>query len=222
MKLPDLIVPICGESKRYPGDIPKWALKKNNKSMLQMSVTGISGYDRLFVIHLKKHRELVKQNCPENAILIELEKQTQNQCETIYKGLQYIDSENFVVKDCDNYAELELRKDNFVGYYRLQRMTWMNVSNKSYLDIDRCFYLKQMIEKCVISTTFGIGVYGIHRNLFCNIFLRNKPEYFSQVMNIITHNGNKVTCVEAKDYIDWGTIHDWNQYSDYYFSQRKS
>lgn len=209
----DLIIPVCGKSTRYPGETPKWALKRNNLSMLQMAVSGLSGYSRLFVVYLKKHKEFIKYSVPENAILVELPEYTSSQCETIYKSLSIIDSNKFVVKDCDNYFKYDLSNidDNFVGYYKLDNMTWTNVANKSYLEIQDSDYLEKMVEKKMISRNFGVGFYGFQdRNDFCNIYTKDKSEYISSIMDTLIHKGKRVKCLEVKDYIDWGTIHDWN------------
>lgn len=219
----DVIVPICGMSTRYPGDTPKWAYKRRGTSMLQMSVAGLNGYDRLFVVHLKKHRQFISNVVPEGAICIELPEQTNSQVDTIYQSLRYIDSKSFIVKDCDNYVELDVSNLNtdFVGYYPLSKMTWMHVSNKSYLKIQSDNNLDIMIEKEVISTNFGVGVYGIQdRKQFCELFMRynrsnRNLENMSQIMNYINYSGKMVKCIEVKNYIDWGTIHDWNAYADY-------
>lgn len=213
----DIIIPCCGESTRYPGETPKWAYRKSSNSMLQMSVMGVRGYDRLFVVHLKKHRKFLQNAVPKDAILIELPEQTGNQCETVYKSLQYIDSTSFVIKDCDNYVDIDLNEINtdFVGHYPLGKMLWMHVSNKSYLKISPDGNLDEMVEKQVISTNFGVGVYGIKdRSQFCKLYMECKHKYFSSVMNDINHSGKIVKCIEVKKYIDWGTIHDWNTYID--------
>ena len=214
----DLIVPICGLSTRYPGDVPKWALKKHGKTMLEMSLEGIKGYDRLIIPYLKKHRSYILEIAPANAVLLEIEHQTASQCHTIYKTLEMMgDIQSYVVKDCDNYFEVDLTDitGDFIGYYNLNNMTWMNVSNKCYLDI-RQGSLHEIAEKKVISTTFGVGLYGFSRRIdFPKIYMYYKSSYFSEVFQHHMHYGNNVKCIEVKNYKDWGTMHDWNNTSNF-------
>lgn len=213
----DIIVPICGESTRFPGTLPKWAYEINGKTMLELSLSGLRGFNKTYIIYLKKHKHLIEHYFKdEKWIFIELPEQTKNQPETVFEGLKQINSDFFAVKDCDNYFELYNPDCNFVGYYKLNNMTVMNVKNKSYVKLNNENILEAIVEKYVFSTNFCTDIYGFfQKDTFINAYkdFVNDNIYMSHLIQCCMSKQKKIfKCVEVKNYQDWGTIEDWNRY----------
>lgn len=215
----DLIIPICGESTRYPGELPKWAYSINGKTMLEMSIEGISGYNNIYIVYLKKHKHIISSlNLDKkNWNLIQLEEQTKSQPETIYKALQLIKCESFSVKDCDNYFEIDLINNNFITYYKLNDVEYINVKNKSYIEKDINSNLKAIFEKFVMSTEFCTGMYSFlnideYNKSFKKLTKFHNNIYMSHIISDMLLNNINFKCVKVKNYIDWGTIKDWREY----------
>ena len=211
-----LILPICGESTRYPNQPPKWSIVHRGKTMLEHSVAGIplDFFDDVVVIILEKHLDLyTKLNVPYK--IIALPKQTANQAETVYQGITKNRIKgHIVIKDCDNYFKVQPIRDNFVAYFPLSGDVH-NAENKSYIEINVYGLITNIIEKITISNTFCCGMYGFaNSDFFCKTYEQN-PKYVKFISDIILYqllNNQIFIPVKVKDYVDWGTLKDWQCY----------
>jgi hypothetical protein len=106
-------------------------------------------------------------------------------------------------------------------YYDLNDTTSINPSNKSYITIDKEGYITDLVEKKVISSTFGCGSYSFETAVdYCNYFealdnwslSQNNNLFLSDIIHKMVSDGYKFKAVQSKDYIDWGTKQDWFKY----------
>ena len=95
----NLIIPIAGKSTRYKELGLKWKLKsKDGEIMLLKSILGLNNdYETIYIVGLKDHltndskKEIInqfKKRNINNIKIIELEKETSSQPETIFKLLE--------------------------------------------------------------------------------------------------------------------------------------
>jgi hypothetical protein len=152
-----------------------------------------------------------------------LDKPTESQSETVYETLKKAGiKEDFLVKDSDNYFEFDSVPSNmsYVTCADLNKISRVNPSNKSYVLVNENNMLINIVEKKVISNFFSIGGYYFkHPELFKKAFEElSKSEikgemYLSNIISyMISKNMDVFTVKEGKNYIDWGTLEDWNEY----------
>lgn len=210
-----LVLPICGLSTRYPDQPPKWAIEYQGKTMLEHSISGLplDFFDKIIVIMLQKHYTYPTLSIPHTKVALEY--QTANQVQTVYEGLiQANITGEFVVKDCDNYFKIQPIHDNFVAYHILSGEIH-NAENKSYIEINEHGNIINIVEKRVVSSTFCCGMYGF-KDVEQFIDQYNKTvvayNYLSDVIFQQLLRGRIFKPVMATDYIDWGTLDDWQRF----------
>ena len=112
----NLILPVAGQSARYPKMRPKWLITlPDGKLMIEKSVENfnLEIFDKVYVVALKEHLNKyvekkhllrsLKKNVSKKIVLIELKKPTTCQAETVYKAIQLGNIKGgIVIKDCDN------------------------------------------------------------------------------------------------------------------------
>lgn len=212
-----LILPICGESTRYPNMPPKWSIMMDGQTMLERSIAGLplESFDQITVIMLRKHLEYKPLcNIPYNVIY--LKQQTSSQVETVYKGLIYNGIAGpIVIKDCDNYFVTKPVEGNFVAYSTLSGDIH-NAENKSYIEINEHGIITNIIEKRVISPTFCCGMYGFQdAEQFVGLYKNNRSfKYISDVIFYMILHGIIFYAVEGADYVDWGTLEDFKRFQE--------
>jgi len=223
----NLILPIAGESSRFPKEKPKWYIKHpSGNSMLYESISKLPFkiFDDIYIIGLKSHssfieevRKEISEKTGKNAIKIILEKQTYSQPETIYYGIKkekIIGS--ILIKDCDGQFEYSPDwKSNHVAVGNLETAGKLNAGNKSYVKIDKNNTIGNIAEKKIISNLFSVGGYFFVSSLeFCKYFEKIRAEkiYVSHVIFSMLLDKIPFFVEEVKNYKDWGTIEDWMDY----------
>lgn len=230
----NLLLPVAGSSSRYPNMRPKWLLTMpDGLLMVEKSVSKINCriFDKIFVIALKKHldqfvdRKLLLKNLKKNISnkieILELEKETTCQAETIVKFLELSNMKgSFLIKDCDNEFLIDKKLisnkliKNSVFAIDINDLELLDAKNKSYIQIDKFNNITNIIEKKVISNLFCCGAYGFQDS---REFLVNAKELLKTSKNIfISHvilkmllSGINFQYVKTSKYADWGTIKDF-------------
>jgi hypothetical protein len=188
----------------------------------------LSIFDCVYLVALKDH--LDTHNCRDsvtsqlNAVckgkckLVELDKPTQSQPETVY---QCIEKENIIggicIKDSDNFFNVDLTdmSTSFVSAGILGNYNRINASNKSYLKHNNDV-ISYIVEKKVISDHFCTGCYFFSDvSEFLESFKElSKPNlYISDLINHLLEKGFVFKQKTAVNYIDWGTLEDWESYT---------
>lgn len=226
-----LVLPACGKSTRFPNLRPKWLLTHpSGRSMLEESIQGLNleNVDRIVAIVLKEHEErygfaeAIKEEINDERFeFCFLEKQTDNQPETIAKGIEAAGIQGaFVCKDSDNYFQSRLTEGNYVGAIDLREVGDIHAGNKSYITTGINGEVTNIVEKDVISNTFCCGLYGFKD---AQDYLRyykkiesNKDIYVSHVIHSMLLDSQVFNIQQAEGFIDWGTLEDWNKFRNTY------
>jgi len=226
-----IIVPCAGKSKRFPNLRPKWMLTHpNGNLMIKEALRGLNYNEKdLIITILKEHEDKYKiskglrKQLGNRINICILNKPTRSQSETVYMTINKMNiSENFFVKDSDNYFKLNNLGSliSYVTCVNLNSIKMINPSNKSYLVVNENKLILNVVEKKVISDTFSVGGYyfksvKIFRKAYEEL---NKKEYegelyLSAIISYCIHNNLDIFTIKiAKDYLDWGTLNDWNSY----------
>ena len=115
----NLIVPVAGKSSRYPGMRPKWLLTMpDGKLMIEKSLSLLNlkvfsennsycTFRSLKKIYIKKLTSgIFKKNISKNVEIVELNKETTCQAETVLKGILKANIRGGIyIKDSDNIFE---------------------------------------------------------------------------------------------------------------------
>ena len=231
----NLIIPIAGRSSRFPDMKPKWMLTHPRGNM--MVVEAIKGLDlkevdTLYIVGLAEHEELYgfsrSLSTQLDALALEprvefvmLEEQTRNQPETIARAiLQAGISGPICIKDSDNYFRAPVTAGNWVACFDLHDLEQVNASNKSYIETDSHGQLRNIVEKEIVSSTFCVGGYSFaSASEFMAVFDRLKEDdelYVSHIIYSMILAGGSFGQRYVSDYVDWGTIKEWNDYKRQY------
>jgi hypothetical protein len=234
-----IVVPAAGRSSRFPNMRPKWLLTHpNGRLMITECLTGfnMSNIEEINIIVLSKHLE--QYSCKDSLIkelsetfnvkinLIELSSETKSQSETIYQGIKQANiSGNIFIKDCDNKFSTEIKEGNYVSYVNINNFNIKNLLNKSYLILNKEKNLIESInEKQIVSNYLCISGYSFENSYdflksyeqICS-FESEKEIYVSHVINnLILNNSKTFNSNEAHNFIDWGTLDDWQDYLEKY------
>jgi len=175
-----LLLPVAGQSARYPGMRPKWLLTMpNGKLMIEQSVSKINCkiFDKIYIIALKDHLDKyvnsknllksLKKNISNKVEIFSLNKETSCQAETILEFLkQKKIKSSFLIKDCDNEFAIDekiyKKKDiqNSVYAIDIKSLELIDAKSKSYLEKDEYDLITNIVEKKIISDFFCCGAYG--------------------------------------------------------------
>jgi hypothetical protein len=229
-----LILPIAGESSRFPGMRPKWLLTMpDGKIMLEKAVEilDMSDYDRVVVVCLKKHLDDYLTVESFNSILAGIPHPkvdsyillhpTSSQSETVAIALKEADIQGaFFVKDCDNTFNVKWSGRNEIAVLDLNSVSLIDAKNKSYVSVDSLENVTNIVEKQVISNYFCCGGYGFESSVeFLSHFhsIKSKKEvYLSHVIYSMLMAGERFRIIKANSYIDWGTLREFRHYSKAY------
>ena len=229
-----LILPVAGKSTRFPNVKPKWlSTHPGGSLMITESVKGLNldFFDCVYLVCLHEHevkykftngikKEFSKLNIKKFKIIY-LRTQTNSQPETIYRALQKEKITGFFcAKDCDNYFKLKVTEDNFTSTSNLNNHTLLNPCNKSYVSHDDNSNINNIVEKQVISSDFCTGCYGFKdAKIFIkyyNKIKKYKNLYVSHVIYKMVLEGEIFRTINSENFIDWGTIEDWNTFKSEY------
>ena len=241
-----LILPIAGQSSRYPQDIPKYFLKHPKGTyMLTEAVRGInpSQFDSIVLIGLKEHEQKYQSitKCAEEiyneyhlkkgqVLRAELCEPTKSQPDTIYKGVNLVKIPNpdgIFIKDCDGYFTLDdiNWNQNFVTVADLNTIGTINAGNKSYIELNENNTIGNIVEKQVISNLFSVGGYYFKRvedfKKTYTYLSGYKSLYVSHIIYQMLAENKTFFSIKTPVYNDWGTINDWTQYKTQ-LSEQKS
>jgi hypothetical protein len=230
-----LVLPIAGQSTRFPNIRPKWMLAHpNGNLMIHESIKGLplAKFDKVYAVGLKSHFE--KYNCEaglrsqfeklgikENFRLIQLEQPTRSQPETVAEAIRREKIEGaIVIKDADNFFEMDYPQANFVGVYNLNDLNVVNAGNKSYVTVDDNGLVNNIAEKQIISSLFCCGAYSFEdARQFLNYYEKlqhHESLYISHIIYKMLLDQIPFKTVEVKNYIDWGTLSEWNTFKGQY------
>ena len=146
-----------------------------------------------------------------------MDKKTDNQPHTVYEVIKKGNIQGqVIIKEVDNRFKYDVEDGNFMCYYDLNKTTSINPSNKSYITIGEDGYISSLVEKQVISPTFGCGSYSFKNSEdYCKYFEKmsdNKNLYLSDIIKQMVDDGFKFKPVMVSEYMDWGTKEDWFNY----------
>ena len=230
-----LILPVAGESSRFPKIRPKFLLTHpSGNTVLTEAIRGLNlkEFDKIVIIGLKEHQnkygyvdnlkeELKDSYCDVEFFL--LKNKTKNQPETVFKYLKEANIKGeIVIKDCDNYFELDECRGNFIGTYKLNNLKEVNAGNKSYIKFGKSGEIVNIVEKNIISNEFCCGVYGFQEaSDFIKVYDRLKTLdnlYISHIIYQMILDGGVFFAKETKNYVDWGTLEDWQKFTSQYIT----
>jgi hypothetical protein len=225
-----LILPCCGDSTRFPGNRPKFLLTHpNGLSMLAASIKGLDlgMVHRIVCVvredHVKKYGFIVgiQEQFDERFEWCILEKPTESQPETVAMAIALLGITGpIAIKDPDNYFTAEVLPENVVATSTLQEHELINPSNKSYVEHDGN-RIDSIAEKQILSDTFCCGLYCFNDADYFNetfLLVRSQAKHIIHVSDIIAHmlevDIEEFYTYHADNYIDWGTLQDWNRYKE--------
>ena len=228
----NLIITAAGLSTRFEGLKPKWMLThpKGNWMIVEaLKNLDFDSVDKVYLGFLQEHID--KYNCRsaidlcikelgigDKAEVILLDKRTDNQPHTVYEVIKKANVKGqIIIKEVDNRFKYDIEDGNFMCYYDLNKTTSINPSNKSYITIGDDGYISSLVEKQVISHTFGCGSYSFENSEdYCEYFEKLSKNttnlYLSDIIKDMIKDGFLFKPVLVSDYIDWGTKEDWFDY----------
>ena len=229
-----LILPVAGKSSRYPDVKPKWlSTHPSGSLMITESIKGLNldFFDCVYLVCLKEHerkykfsegikKEFSRLNI-KNFKITYLSKPTLSQPETIFEAIKKEKITGFFCsKDCDNFFEIKITASNFVSTSNLNNHTLLNPCNKSYVSRDENNNINNIVEKQVISSDFCTGCYGFKNardfRKYYNKIKHYDDLYVSHVIYKMIIEGESFTTIDTNNFIDWGTIDDWNHFKSKY------
>lgn len=225
---------MAGQSSRFPNSRPKWMLSHpiSKTYMVLESISGINldFFDQIIFVMLQEQiykydvlpffqNELERLKIKDKSQICILKSSTKSQSETVAEAIKICNIKGFIfIKDCDSYFKVELaEKNNFVSYFDLHNLKYINAISKSYIDIDSNSKIINIVEKKIISTYFNVGGYGFDKaeeflQYFEKINTFEKECYISNVIYEMMLSKIEFKGLMTSDYIDWGTIEDWENY----------
>jgi hypothetical protein len=231
-----LILPVCGKSSRFPGVRPKFLLTHpSGNSILTEAIRGLDlkVFDKIAIVGLQCHQDEYGYVDP---LIVELDKEydlgdklqivllktnTDNQPSSVVKGIEELGIEGQIsIKDCDNYFKVDRLDNNFVGVYGLDKLKSVNANNKSYIKFGSCGEIVNIVEKYIISNEFCCGIYGFKdAKDFVSAYYKLKEcdnLYISHIIYQLILDGTLFFAKSVDDYVDWGTLEDWQSFIGQY------
>jgi len=229
--LKTLIVTAAGLSTRFENLKPKWMLTHPNGNwMIVESLKNLdfSSVSQVYLVFLREHIEKYKcheaiKKClqeigiQDKAKIIILNKKTHNQPHTVYEAIKQANIKGqVIIKEVDNKFSYSMTDGNFMCYYDLNNTTCINPSNKSYIKINKDNIITDIVEKRVVSSTFGCGSYSFESAVQYIKYFEKKANqktlYLSDIIKVMIQDNFIFKAIEAKNYVDWGTKEDWFKY----------
>lgn len=227
-----LIIPCGGRSSRFPNMKPKWMLTHPKGSLMLfegLREFPVGEFDRFIITIHKSHIEtyqadlILQQASPWKFELCVLDEWTNGPAETVAKTISLMGVEgSIVIKDSDNLtSSSEIKEklvgENFVVGVDIYTRKVAKPESKSYLVKDENDLLVEIIEKKIVSGMICAGVYGISSGKIflenytnCVAHMPNSEIFMSHVISYMVKVSNiPFHCVEADNFEDWGTVHEW-------------
>tara|TARA_Y100001963_G_scaffold102806_1_gene141492 strand:- start:338 stop:1405 length:1068 start_codon:yes stop_codon:yes gene_type:complete len=224
----NLIITAAGLSSRFEGLKPKWMLTHPSGNWMlveSLNKLNFDDIDNIYFGFLKEHLE--EYNCldgirlcieelgiTDKAEIVVLPERTKNQPHTVYSIIKSASIEGqIIIKEIDNTFTYPIQDGNYMCYYDLNLVDSINPSNKSYIEIGENGLISSIVEKQVISSTFGCGSYSFGSSeVFCDYFDKLSEEenlYLSHIIGYMINDGFEFLPVLVSEYVDWGTKEDW-------------
>jgi hypothetical protein len=230
-----LIIPAAGQSSRFPNMKPKWLLTHPTGNLMVIeSILGLNLHDieSIYLVVLKEHIEKYKcyegirsafndVNLLDKLEIIILDSPTKNQPETVTKAIEKFNLKGHIfIKDVDSYFDCRISACNEVSIFDLNDMSLVHASNKSFVTLDDNNLINNIVEKQVISSKFCVGGYSFgDAQQFVEYFRKldnDKNLYVSHIIFKMLLDNIPFRVNEVKNYLDWGTIKEWNDYKASY------
>ena len=229
----NLILPCCGNSSRFDGDIPKFLLenpKDSNLSMVCSSIKGLpyNNFDKIYVVVLQSHFDKYEietkltndfKTLGLDITIVKIHNPTTSASQTVCACLEFENVTGEVyVKDCDDYFKISELNPDEISVVSLNDCGRIHASNKSYVKINDQDIVTTIVEKNVISPDFCCGLYSFSQpREFVDSFkdlekTQNDEIYISHVIFNMMLNDKIFKINRAKNFIDWGTQEDWDIY----------
>ena len=196
-----LILPVAGQSSRFPNMRPKWLLTMpDGLLMVEKSVSrmNLKNFSRIIIVCLKKHilkyvdkKKLIKnfkKNISNKIEILEINKPTSCQAETILLAIKQAKIRGGIyIKDCDNMfaANIDSIPKNDVTIVDSNTVGLIDAKSKSYVNINKLGYITNIIEKEVISSFFCCGGYSFESakdfTVFSTKLLKNQKMFLSHM-----------------------------------------
>lgn len=226
----EIIVPAAGLSSRFPNLKPKYMLTDyTGKSMLHRAVEPFLGKYPITIGILKDHHikydalNVIKKELGNNADVVILDNLTSGPAETVFQILlkSNINPNNkLFIKDCDSYFKHTELPGNYICISKVENHDAVHkIHNKSFVIVNNQNFVTKIVEKQVVSNTFCVGGYCFMNG---NLFLENygkighavQSEFFlSHIIQDLILQSHVFQVSEVSDYVDVGTLADWNQYN---------
>lgn len=222
-----ILLTCAGKSTRFPNHRAKWSLTHpSGHTMAAMALQGldtdsntriVAAFNEQDAAHFdlgKIEQEFLASGFDVRAVNVG---ETQHQVETVLRALELArvpDVEPLLLRDCDNYFELDVQPGNRVAVIDLNKTDAPLVArNKSFVrtheDGDTII---EIAEKRVLSPFFCCGAYSFSRAELVPRHARSFT-YISSVVQNAIYSGERFDAVEAQAYEDWGTEQDWLNYT---------
>jgi hypothetical protein len=216
----EVIVPAAGLSTRFPNMPPKYMLEDiNGKLMIENAIQPYIGKYPITIIILREHE--IKYNVTSrlfdrlgnNIGFKILETLTRGPADTVSQLLVDFEIEDSIlIKDCDSYFNHMSIDDNYLCVEHMPQAN-RQLSNKSFCVIEND-YVKTVVEKAIVSRYYNVGGYKFnsilqYQQAYSEIFADNE-HYISAVINKSIEQGHRFKIVTVTDYVDVGTIDEWN------------
>lgn len=231
----NVLLPVAGRSSRFPNMRPKWMLTHPRGNM--MIVEALKGLDlaevdNIYIIALQEHADaynvehalntqLASLGILDKVQFVFLKEPTRHQPETVAKAIEQAKIKGGIyIKDSDNYFVDTPVVGNQIACYDLHHLEKVNARCKSYIEVDKNGFLTNIVEKKIVSSLFCSGGYSFasaseYMNHY-NKLAGNGDLYISHIVYSMILDDQRFVCSNVKDYIDWGTLKEWRDYTRQY------
>jgi hypothetical protein len=231
----NLLLPIAGRSSRFPNLNPKWSLTHPRGDMMvieaikgidmsdvsQICLIGLEEHDTKFQLKKALSSQLEELGLLSKTKFVLLPAPTRNQPETIAQGIIGGNIEGPIyIKDSDNFFRDVPTNTNTVASYDLHLIEKVNARSKSYVEVNGDGFVTNIVEKKVVGSRFCAGAYSFESaGEYMKYFqkLSHEPDlYLSHIIFDMILNDVTFSCSDVTDYVDWGTIKEWQAYTRQY------
>ena len=237
-----LIIPAAGKSSRFPNMKPKWLLTHpDGELMIQKVISSFDfdDYENVILTVLQDHEskysitDLISQIYNDKVSVCLLQSHTDSAAETVYQTIVKNNLKGFItIKDSDCYVEANFESNrNFVCGMKVDHNSNIeNIQNKSFIVKNDNDVISDIQEKNIISNIICVGVYSISVDLFLHSFREirqsvtysfNSELYISHIISYLIYNKTSFDFIPATQFIDWGTLKDWQneqkKYKTFFF-----
>lgn len=224
-----IVMPVAGDSTRFPGMKPKWLLTHPNGNLMfheALAGLSLSRGTEVVLVARKDHerrwgvrRIVARQAAASRRGLrwrVALVEPTRSQPETVAAAVASLSLRGpLFVKDCDNRFSCRPAADA-VAVARLAEVGRVDPAGKSYAVVGPAGAVERVVEKEVVSDSFCCGGYGFsdaREYLAAYRRLAGRPGlYLSHVIESMRAGGRRFRAVPVAGYSDWGTLEEWDRY----------